>query len=87
MTALGIGNAPRKLWGRSFIFIMLANALLFMAFEMLLPTLPLFVSTLGGDASQIGLVTGIFMFSAILVRPFTSVLASRMDKSFSCSSV
>lgn len=80
MTTLGIGNAPRKLWGRSFIFIMLANALLFMAFEMLLPTLPLFVSTLGGDASQIGLVTGIFMFSAILVRPFTSVLASRMDK-------
>lgn len=82
MTTLGIGNAPQKLWGRSFIFIMLANALLFMAFEMLLPTLPLFVSTLGGDASQIGLVTGVFMFSAILVRPFTSVLASRMDKKF-----
>ncbi|WFR65102.1 MFS transporter [Paenibacillus amylolyticus] len=59
---------------------MLANALLFMAFEMLLPTLPLFVSSLGGEASQIGLVTGIFMFSAILIRPFTSVLAARIDK-------
>ncbi|MEO2206656.1 MFS transporter [Paenibacillus pabuli] len=82
MTTLGNGTTPLKLWGRSFIFIMLANALLFMAFEMLLPTLPLFVSTLGGDASQIGLVTGIFMFSAILVRPFTSVLATRMDKKF-----
>ncbi|MCP1185935.1 MFS transporter [Paenibacillus sp. 1781tsa1] len=71
---------PQQLWGRSFIFIMLANALLFMAFEMLLPTLPLFVSSLGGEASQIGLVTGIFMFSAILIRPFTSVLATRIDK-------
>ncbi|PZT53810.1 MFS transporter [Paenibacillus silvae] len=74
--------SSQKLWGKSFIFIMLANALLFMAFEMLLPTLPLFVSSLGGDASQIGLVTGIFMFSAILVRPFTSVLAARMNKKF-----
>lgn len=73
---------PQQLWGRSFIFIMLANALLFMAFEMLLPTLPLFVSSLGGEASQIGLVTGIFMFSAILIRPFTSVLATRIDKKY-----
>ena len=35
------------LWTRSFIFIMAANGLLFMAFEMLLPTLPLFVSSVG----------------------------------------
>ncbi len=47
MSTLTAGTASQKLWGRSFIFIMLANALLFMAFEMLLPTLPLFVSTLG----------------------------------------
>ncbi|WP_145408311.1 MFS transporter [Paenibacillus xylanexedens] len=82
MSTLTAGTASQKLWGRSFIFIMLANALLFMAFEMLLPTLPLFVSTLGGEASQIGLVTGIFMFSAILVRPFTAVLATWMDKKY-----
>lgn len=81
MSTMTVSNT-QKLWGRSFIFVMLANALLFMAFEMLLPTLPLFVSTLGGDASQIGLVTGIFMFSAILVRPFTPVLATRMDKKY-----
>ncbi|WP_145332406.1 MFS transporter [Paenibacillus xylanexedens] len=82
MNTLITGILPQRLWSKSFIFIMLANALLFMAFEMMLPTLPLFVSSLGGGASQIGLVTGIFMFSAILVRPFTSVLAARMDKKF-----
>ncbi|WP_315793364.1 MFS transporter [Paenibacillus sp. BIC5C1] len=82
MNTLTDNHLPQKLWGRSFIFIMLANAFLFMAFEMLLPTLPLFVSSLGGEASQIGLVTGIFMFSAILVRPFTAVLATRMDKKY-----
>ncbi|KAA8782847.1 MFS transporter [Paenibacillus amylolyticus] len=82
MNTLTSDISPQKLWGKSFIFIMLANALLFMAFEMLLPTLPLFVSSLGGNASQIGLVTGIFMFSAILIRPFTSVLATKMNKKF-----
>lgn len=71
-----------KLWGRSFIFIMLANSIMFMAFEMLLPTLPLFVSRIGGSASQIGLVTGVFMFSAILIRPFTSKLAAKVDKKY-----
>lgn len=80
MVTLTHNRTNPRLWGKSFIFIMLANALLFMAFEMLLPTLPLFVSSLGGDASQIGLVTGIFMFSAILVRPFTALLATKWNK-------
>lgn len=71
-----------RLWTRSFLFIMTANALLFMVFEMMLPTLPLFVSKLGGGASQVGLVTGIFMFSAILIRPFTARLASKIDKKY-----
>ncbi|NGZ76483.1 MFS transporter [Saccharibacillus alkalitolerans] len=71
-----------RLWSRSFIFIMTANALLFMVFEMMLPTLPLFVSRLGGGASQVGLVTGIFMFSAILIRPFAAKLASKIDKKY-----
>jgi predicted MFS family arabinose efflux permease len=69
-----------KLWTRSFIFIMAANGLLFMAFEMLLPTLPLFVSSVGGEASQIGLVIGIFTVSAILIRPFAGVLTTKFNK-------
>lgn len=82
MSTHAIDNQGSKLWGRAFIFIMLANSLMFMAFEMLLPTLPLFVSHVGGSASQIGLVTGIFMFSAILIRPFTASLAAKMDKKY-----
>lgn len=72
--------AKVSLWTRSFIFIMAANGLMFMAFEMLLPTLPLFVSSIGGEASQIGLVTGIFTVSAILIRPFAGVLTTKFDK-------
>ena len=80
MNSSAIHGPISRLWGKAFIFIMLANSIMFMAFEMLLPTLPLFVSHIGGNASQIGLVTGVFMFSAILIRPFTSSLAAKVDK-------
>ena len=69
-----------KIWSLSFIFVVVSNALVFMIFEMLLPTLPLFVTALGGGASQVGLVTGIFMLSAILIRPFAGMLATKFDK-------
>ncbi|MEW5069255.1 MFS transporter [Bacillus subtilis] len=69
-----------KMWSISFIIVTLSNAFLFMVFEMLLPTLPLFVTAIGGGAKQVGLVTGIFMISAIAIRPFAGVLAQRFNK-------
>ncbi len=69
-----------KIWSFSFIFVLVSNALVFMIFEMLLPTLPLFVTSIGGGASQVGLVTGIFMLSAIIIRPFAGILATKFDK-------
>ena len=75
-------QTDNKLWTLAFIFITISNALVFMIFEMLLPTLPLFVKELGGGASQIGLVTGIFTLSAILIRPFAGLLASKFNKKY-----
>jgi len=69
-----------KIWSLSFIFVVISNALVFMIFEMLLPTLPLFVTSLGGGASSVGLVTGIFMLSAILIRPFAGMLTTKFEK-------
>ncbi len=71
-----------KMWSLSFVFVTLSNAFLFMVFEMLLPTLPLFVTAIGGGAKQVGLVTGIFMISAIAIRPFAGVLAKRFNKKY-----
>lgn len=69
-----------SIWSKDFILLMIANALLFMMFEMLLPTLPLFVESIGGSPSQIGLVTGVFMLSAIIIRPFSSTLLRYFHK-------
>lgn len=74
--------SSEKLWSLPYVFLMVSNALLFMVFEMMLPTLPLFVRTIGGDAAQIGLVTGSFTLSAILVRIFAGVLATKINKKY-----
>ncbi|MCY8235426.1 MFS transporter [Priestia endophytica] len=82
MTTSSISQKQPSLWSLSFIFITLSNALLFMVFEMMLPTLPLFVTKLGGEANQVGLITGAFMFSAILIRPFTGLLTHKFNKKY-----
>jgi MFS family permease len=58
-----------KIWTRDFILILLANFFIFLGFQMTLPTIPLFVEKLGGNDQMIGLVVGIFTFSALLLRP------------------
>lgn len=59
-----------KIWTRDFVLICVTNLFLFMGFQMTLPTLPLFVKELGGSDQLIGLVIGIFTFSALLLRPY-----------------
>ena len=59
-----------KIWTRDFILICFANFFVFLGFQMTLPTIPLFVESLGGNERLIGLVIGIFTFSALIVRPF-----------------
>lgn len=71
----------QSLWTKTFIVIMLANAFAFFAFDILLPTLPLFLSKHGGlEVSQIGAIIGSFTFSAILIRPFTEIFTNRFGK-------
>lgn len=70
-----------SLWTKTFIIIMLANAFAFFAFDILLPTLPLFLEKHGGlDISQIGFIIGSFTFSAIIIRPFTEVFTNKFGK-------
>lgn len=59
-----------KIWTRDFLLICLANFFVFLGFQMTLPTLPLFVKELGGSDQLIGMIVGIFTFSALLLRPY-----------------
>lgn len=59
-----------KIWTRDFILICITNFLIFLGFQMTLPTISLYVKELGGSDQLIGFVVGIFTFSALLIRPF-----------------
>ncbi|WP_071459762.1 MFS transporter [Bacillus massilinigeriensis] len=60
-----------KLWTGNFISVSGTNFFLFMTFYFLLVTLPIYVvNDLAGNKSEAGLMTTIFLFSAILIRPF-----------------
>lgn len=59
-----------RIFSRDFLFIWLANFFIFLGFQMTLPTLPIFVKELGGSDQIVGLIVGVFTFSALLFRPF-----------------
>lgn len=61
---------PEKIWTRDFVLVCLANFFIFLGFQMTLPTLPLFVKELGGSDQLIGMIVGVFTFSALLLRPY-----------------
>lgn len=69
-------------WTKNFILLFISNALLFLAFEMLMPTLPLFAEKLGGTPSQIGLIAGSFTITSMLIRVFASGFMQAMNKKY-----
>lgn len=58
------------LWTKSFIMLMVGNLFVFMSFQMLIPTLPPYIKSLGASGFEIGLVTALFSIGAVLSRPF-----------------
>ncbi len=60
-----------KLWTKNFIALVSTNGMLFAGFHFLLPTLPIYAASIGASGTEIGIITGIFGFSAIFIRLFT----------------
>lgn len=57
------------LWTRDFVMICLANLAIFLGFQVVMPTIPLYVAQLGGSESIVGVVAGVFTISAVVTRP------------------
>lgn len=63
-------NDKPRIWTRDFIIIVFANFFIFTSFQMTLPTLPLYVQEISNSNTWVGLIVGIFTFSALIIRPF-----------------
>lgn len=68
------------LWTKQFVFIILANGLFIGSFHTLLPTLPMYIASLGVSGSAVGLITGIFGIAAIGIRLFTDNFVQKLGK-------
>jgi MFS family permease len=60
---------PAPLLTRSFLYICLATGCFYLSFYLILPVMPLYVASLGGTSTQIGLIIGYFATMAMLMRP------------------
>lgn len=69
-----------RLWTRSYILMIAATALLFTSFYMLYPTLPQFITKIGGTDSDVGLAMGVFMLASVLCRPLVGGLLDRYGR-------
>ncbi len=65
-----VKQIPEPLWSKSFTMIIIANLFVFMSFQMLIPTMPPYIKSLGASGTEIGLVTAMFSVGAVLIRPF-----------------
>jgi len=65
----------------NFILVFFASLLVFTAFYIMLPTLPVFLTReLKIDEGQTGLVLAIYTLAALLIRPFTGFLIDRYGR-------
>ena len=66
-----------------FALVFFASLLMFTAFYILLPTLPVFItSVLKIDEGQTGLILAIYTLAALLIRPFTGFMIDRYGRKY-----
>ncbi len=69
-----------RIWNKTFFLIMLVSFLMFLSMYMLLPTLPLYAQTLGGNETVAGTIVALFTLAAVLVRPWFGNLLDRKGR-------
>jgi MFS family permease len=61
---------PQKIWNSNFIFIMLANCFVVNSYLSMTPIFPIYVEQFGYGRDIVGIVTGMFIVTAMISRPF-----------------
>lgn len=67
----------KKLWTKSYVFMIISNLFIYLSFYMLTPTLPAYAKLSGGSNLEASLVVSTFSITSLLVRLF---IGNIMDK-------
>ncbi|MDE5843875.1 MAG: MFS transporter [Muribaculaceae bacterium] len=75
------GNKVDKLWNKEYIKVMTCNFLLFSAFYLLTPLLPIYLDQkFEADKDLIGIVLSGYVIATLLVRPFSGFVVDTFDR-------
>ena len=79
---MAITNEKREpLWNRNFVRAMISNFLLYFAFYLLTPLLPIYLDhQFSADKDMIGLVLSGYVVAALLIRPLSGFLLDSFDR-------
>jgi len=69
-----------KIWSKGFTTITIANALFIIGAFMLLPTIPLYLKTLGAEESMVGVVATAYYTSSIITRFLINAIIGKTSK-------
>jgi MFS family permease len=71
----------KSIFKGNFVLVFFASLLMFTAFYILLPTLPVFLNReLKIDERQTGLILAVYTLAALLIRPFTGLIIDRFGR-------
>jgi len=74
-------NSKEKLWNANYIKVMTTNFLLYFAFYLLTPLLPLYLSeTFGATKDTIGIVLSGYTVAALIMRPFCGYVVDSFSR-------
>ena len=73
--------ATNRLWTRDYIFLCVANFMMCLAFYLLVPTLPFYLSeAFGAGKAVIGTVLSCYTIAVLAVRPFSGYIADTFQR-------
>lgn len=81
MNNTGVKEHKPKLWSLNFINVCIANFLMACSFNLLMPSIPLYITEhLGVPQSQTGVVLASYAIALMFVRPFSGYLVDRYPR-------
>lgn len=67
-----------SIWTKPFIFIALINFFSFIAYNMIITGIPVYITTLGGTSVIVGLIASLSAFTSMFIRPISGLLIDRL---------
>ena len=79
-TETNTNTEKRVLWNKTFITLLLANLVTNLSFHILVPLLPVYGLNFTASETLIGFLAASISFAALLIRPFSGVMADRGNR-------